>query len=151
MVCAALRCRAAAGDVAVGGSAFRHTLAAGAGRCGAGPERADAALAGTTERRGRAHVHAVLHPGSDGRGRSGAATAVRGAAPAAAEHVLGLGDWRGDASEDAACAGEAMARKPRAPPCRAADHSLWLEHALGLRLCGAGADEPRRALRRGWH
>lgn len=48
----ALRCRAAAGGVAVGGSAARHALAAGAGRCGAGHARADAALAGAAQSRG---------------------------------------------------------------------------------------------------
>lgn len=116
VVCAALRCRAAAGDVAVGGSAARHALAAGAGRCGAGSARADAALAGAAQRWGWAHAHAVLHPGAAGRRRGRAATAVRGAAPVPTEHVLGLGDWCGDASENAARAGEAMAVMPRAPP-----------------------------------
>src|SRR5256885_2010880 len=149
----ALRCRAAAGDVAVGGSAARHALAGGAGRCGAGPARADAALAGAAQRRGRGRAQsaAVLHPGAVGGRRGRAATAVRGAAPVPTEHVLGLGDWCGDASENAARAGEAMALMPCAPPRRATRHSLWLEHALGLWLCGAGTGEPRRALRCGWH
>ncbi len=79
VVCTALRCRAAAGDVAVGGSAARHALAAGAGRCGAGSARADAALAGAAQRRSRAQSAAVLHAGAAGGRRGRAATAVRGA------------------------------------------------------------------------